>query len=137
MTSRRGVMAIVASGLILSACGSGSATNAASSSDSAAPKQVAIAWFNAINSNNVRVADRLFEPRAVVQISWMKEPASDQSKFTDIHCKQTVLTAKRAAVLCTFAESASPTEGNPDTFWSIEFSRSSKSGWLIDNYGQG
>src|ERR1019366_6438034 len=40
------------------------------------------------------------------------------------------------AVLCTFAESASPTEGNPDTFWSIHLHRGPSNGWLIDNYGQ-
>jgi hypothetical protein len=96
-----------------------------------------MAWFNAINSNNVRAARRLFEPSQVDQISWMNQPASDQSKFTDIHCRVTVMTDKRAAVLCTFAESASPTEGQPVTDWSISFQRSTTDGWLIDNYGQG
>jgi hypothetical protein len=32
--------------------------------------------------------------------------------------------------------SASPVEGNPDTFWDVELHHA-KIGWLIDNYGQG
>jgi hypothetical protein len=41
-----------------------------------------------------------------------------------------------ADVFCSFLESASPVEGNPDTFWDVELQRTSR-GWLIDNYGQG
>ena len=67
----------------------------------------------------------------------MNQPAADQSKFTDIRCHATSLGAKSAAVLCTFSESASPTEGNPSTFWTISFHRAAGDGWLIDNYGQG
>ena len=134
MTSRRGVITIMASGLLLSACGSGDAATAQSS---ATPKQDAIAWFNAINSHNVRAAHKLFEPKQFDQISWMNQPAADQSKFTDVRCRTTVITDRRAAVLCTFAESASPTEGQPDTAWSISFQRTSTNGWLINNYGQG
>jgi hypothetical protein len=134
VTSRRGVIAILASGFLLSACGAGEAATAQSS---ATPTQDAIAWFNAINSNNVRAAHKLFEPKQVDQISWMNQPAADQSKFTDVHCRTTVITNKRAAVLCAFAESASPTEGQPVTSWSISFQRTSTNGWLINNYGQG
>jgi hypothetical protein len=134
VTSRRGVIAILASGLLLSACGSG---DAATSQSSGTPKQDAIAFFNAINSNSVRAAHELYDPQQVDQISWMNQPAADQSKFTNVRCRTTVVTHKRAAVLCTFAESASPTEGQPVTSWSISFERTSSSGWLINNYGQG
>lgn len=134
MTSRRGAIAILASGVILSACGSGGA-NTARATES--PTQVAMSWFNAINTNDVLAAQKPFQSSRVGQIAWMKEPAADQSRFTDIHCHNTELTATTAEVLCTFSESASITEGNPDTFWSISFQRSSTNGWLIDNYGQG
>ncbi len=67
----------------------------------------------------------------------MNEPASDQSKFTNIHCRETSVTDMTASVLCTFMESASSTEGNPDTFWNISFHLSSNDRWLISSYGQG
>lgn len=134
MTSHRGVIAILASGLLLAACGSG---NAAPARSSPTPTQDAVAWFDAINSHDVRAAHKLFVPKQVDQISWMNQPAVDQSKFTDVHCRTTVITAKRAVVFCTFAESASPTEGQPVTSWSISFQRSASDGWLINNYGQG
>jgi len=136
VSSRRSALAIVASGLLLSGCGFRDASTARSSTKSETPTQVAMAWFNAINSNDVRAAHRLFEPSQVDQIAWMNQPAVDQSKFTNIHCRRTSLTIHSAAVLCTFAESASPTEGNPVTFWTITFHRSPSNGWLIDNYGQ-
>ena len=136
MTSRRSTLAILAAGLLLSGCGFGDASTARPSTKYETPTQVAMAWFNAINSNDVRAAHRLFEPSQVEQIAWMNEPAADQSKFTNIHCRRTSLTVDSATVLCTFAESASPTEGNPDTLWSISFHRSLSNGWLIDNYGQ-
>jgi hypothetical protein len=136
MTSARSALAIVAAGLVLSGCGFRVASTARSSTKFETPTQVALAWFSAINSNDVRAAHRLFEPSQVDLIAWMNEPAADQSKFTDIHCRMTSLTANSAAVLCTFVESASPTEGNPDTFWSVYVHRSPSNGWLIDNYGQ-
>jgi hypothetical protein len=39
-------------------------------------------------------------------------------------------------VRCFFHESASPTEGNPDSFWDI-YLRRTHSGWLVYSYGQG
>jgi hypothetical protein len=136
VTSPRSALAIVTSGLLLSGCGFGDASTARSSTKIETPTLVALAWFKAINSNDIRSAQRLFEPSQVGQIAWMNQPAADQSKFTDIHCRTTALTTNTAAVLCTFAESASPTEGNPDTLWTISFHRSARNGWLIDNYGQ-
>jgi hypothetical protein len=67
----------------------------------------------------------------------MNYPASEQSKFSNIKCRQTAISAKTASDLCTFAETASQTEGNPDTFWSVSFHLSSSDQWLITNYGQG
>ncbi|HUY42321.1 MAG TPA: hypothetical protein VMU98_01010 [Acidimicrobiales bacterium] len=136
MTARRSAWALVASSLVLSSCGLG-APSAHSSSKEETPVQLAKALFGAINSHDVAAARQLFEPSHVDQIAWMNQPAADQSKFTDIRCHATSLGAKSAAVLCTFSESASPTEGNPSTFWTISFHRTAGGGWLIDNYGQG
>jgi hypothetical protein len=133
VTSRRSVIAILSAGFLLSACGSSNPTGESRST----PTQDAIAWFNAINSHDVHAAHELYEPAEVDQISWMNQPARDQSKFTDVHCHSTFITNKRASVLCTFVESASPTEGQPVSFWSISFQHSSNHGWLIDDYGQG
>jgi hypothetical protein len=136
VTLRRSALAVLASGVMLSGCGFGSASPKSASS-SQTPTQDAIAWFNAIDANNVRAARSLFEPSQRGQIRWMNQPATDQSKFTDVRCRRTALRTNTASVLCTFKESSSPTEGQPDTWWSVEFRRSSNSGWLIDNYGQG
>ena len=99
--------------------------------------QLAKAWFGAINSHDVAAARQLFEPSQVDQIAWMNQPAVDQSKFTNVRCHAASLGAKSAVVSCTFSESASPTEGNPSTFWTISFRRAPGGEWLIDNYGQG
>jgi hypothetical protein len=95
VTSRRDVIAMMASVLLLSACGSGSAAIAQSSTFA----KVAIAWFNAINTNELRAAHKLFEPGQVDQISWMIQPTADQSKFTDIHCHNTVMTQESGCIL--------------------------------------
>jgi hypothetical protein len=134
VTPRRNAFAIVASGLLLSACGSAGDSSA---HQTQTPTQVALAWFGAINSHNVGVAKELFEPSQQDQISWMDQPATDQSTFSDIHCKPMKGSDVRANVLCTFVESASPTEGNPDTFWTISFVRGTNHEWLISSYGQG
>jgi hypothetical protein len=135
VTSRRALSAVFISGLFLSACGSGAA--ARTSTSTSTPSQVALKWFKAIDTHNVLAADRLFAPSQVGEIAWMKQPAKDQSKFTVVRCHTTVVTSQRAAVLCTFTESASPTEGDPVTFWSISFQRGAMNQWLINNYGQG
>jgi hypothetical protein len=64
-------------------------------------------------------------------------PSVAWSKFTDLHCK-TLKTSSRssAEVLCTFHESSSPSEGNPDSFWDVDLRHTSR-GWLIYSYCQG
>lgn len=44
-------------------------------------------------------------------------------------------TQRRGDVKCTFHESPSRSEGNPDTFWSIDLRHRGRR-WLIDNYRQ-
>jgi len=135
--SRRGGLALMASGLVLSGCGSVGVSTTRDSTTFRTPTQVAKEWFKAIDSDEAGAARKLFEPSQVDQIAWMNEPASDQSKFTNIHCRETSVTDMTASVLCTFMESASSTEGNPDTFWNISFHLSSNDRWLISSYGQG
>jgi hypothetical protein len=62
-------------------------------------------------------------------------PASRWSTFSKVHCETLSATRSRASVYCTFHESWSPSEGNPDTWWSIDL-RHARRRWLIDNYGQ-
>jgi hypothetical protein len=100
------------------------------------PAHVALAWFKAIDTHNVRAAYKLYEPSERSQIAWISKPAIDLPTFSNIHCLQTSLKATTASVRCTFVESRSPSEGNPDTSWAISFRRSPNDGWLIANYGQ-
>jgi len=44
---------------------------------------------------------------------------------------------RNATVYCSFNESPSSSEGNPDSFWTISMQRNDSGGWLINNYGQG
>jgi hypothetical protein len=65
------------------------------------------------------------------------QPSSQWSKFTDLHCHAAHTPGpNQRLVNCTFHESASPTEGNPDNAWGVDL-RHTPHGWLIDNYGQG
>lgn len=137
VTSRRSALAILVAALLLSACGPTGQAAARNSTPSLSPTQTALAWFQAINTDNAGAAKKLFLPSQRDQIAWMEQPAADQSTFSNIHCKKMKGTEVRANVLCTFVESASPTEGNPDTFWTISFSLSKTHKWLISNYGQG
>jgi hypothetical protein len=137
VTPRRSALVLLASGLILSGCGSSGESGVRHSNTFRSPTQVAEAWFRAINSDDVGAARKLFEPSQLDQITWMNEPKADQSTFSNVHCHETSVTDMTASVRCTFVESASPTEGNPDTFWSISFLLNSKDGWLINSYGQG
>jgi hypothetical protein len=98
--------------------------------------ETAVAWFHAINTDDVNAARALFMPSQRQQIAWLDQPRSDLSTFSNLHCRSTSTSAEHASVLCTFKESASPTEGNPDAFWSVYMQRASTGGWLINNYGQ-
>jgi hypothetical protein len=69
-------------------------------------------------------------------MQWAR-PSVPWPKFTHLRCRRLkTSTQSRADMYCSFRESASPVEGNPDRFWDVELRRTS-GGWLIDNYGQG
>ena len=102
----------------------------------ATPMNSTLGWFRAINSHNRKRLLFYVATSAQDQMGWAR-PSVAWSKFTDLHCKSLKTSVRSSAeVLCTFHESASPTEGNPDSFWDIYLRRTS-SGWLIYSYGQG
>jgi hypothetical protein len=70
-------------------------------------------------------------------MDWGGGDTSTWSTFTDLHCKTLKQSARTATVYCSFKESASPSEGNPDSFWTVSLERTPSGHWLINNYGQG
>ncbi len=70
-------------------------------------------------------------------IAWMNGSASEQPTFSSVNCLTISRSSGKAVVNCTFKESASPTAGNPDSFWNLSMVKSPDDRWLIDNYGQG
>jgi hypothetical protein len=100
------------------------------------PLSSTLGWFKAINAHDRRQLLFYVASSAQDQMGWAA-PSVAWSKFTDLHCK-TLKTSSgsRAEVLCTFHESASPSEGNPDTFWDV-YLHHAGGGWLIYSYGQG
>jgi hypothetical protein len=100
------------------------------------PLSSTLGWFKAINAHDRQQLLFYVAPSAQDQMGWAR-PSVAWSKFTDLHCK-TIKTSSRSRteVLCTFHESASPSEGNPDNFWDV-YLRHASGGWLIYSYGQG
>jgi hypothetical protein len=101
------------------------------------PVDVARAWFAAIDSKNRTATTAAFLPADRDQVDWDRGNPADWSTFTSVACKQQSEQAARATVLCIFSESMSSSEGNPDTFWSIDMQQQSDGRWLITGYGQG
>jgi hypothetical protein len=93
-------------------------------------------WFQAINDHDRRRLLSYVATSARDQMGWA-QPDAKWSRFT--HLRYRVLPAsneRRAIVYCSFHESASPTEGNPDSFWDV-YLRHTSAGWLVASYGQG
>jgi hypothetical protein len=117
----------------------GYVSSVASSRDStgpsatATPRGTVLAWFAAINGKDARTARSYFAPDARYMMDW--GPVSGWPRFTKLHCKTLSRRRAHAGVHCTFHESRSPSEGNPDTWWSIDLRRAGRR-WLIENYGQ-
>lgn len=139
MTRYQVVLATVASGsLLLAGCaastGHGSSGTA---SGSLTPVQTALAWFRAINARDGSRAQSYFVPARAFMTEWVYGYRSTGPPFVDVRCRPEGRATTTANVYCTFKESPSPDEGNPDTFWSISMERKAGGRWLIDNYGQG
>ena len=102
----------------------------------ATPLSSTLGWFKAINSHDRTKVLFYVAASAQDQMGWAT-PSAAWSKFNNLRCKTLTTSGQSSAdVRCTFHESASPTEGNPDRFWDI-YVRHTHSGWLIDSYGQG
>jgi hypothetical protein len=93
-------------------------------------------WFEAINHHNRHRLLSYVAPGATDQMGWA-DPRTKWSTFTRLRCRLLPRSDRRHAVVyCSFRESRSPSEGNPDSFWDV-FLRHTTSGWLITGYGQG
>lgn len=93
-------------------------------------------WFDAINHHNRHRLLSYVAPSATDQMGWA-EPRAKWSKFTHLRCRLLSASNRRHAIVyCSFHESKSPTEGNPDSFWDVSL-RHTAASWLITAYGQG
>jgi hypothetical protein len=85
----------------------------------ATPLSSTLGWFKAIKSHDRKKLLSYVAASAQDQMGSAR-PSAAWSKFTNLRCKTLKTSGQRSArVRCTFHESASPTEGNPDSFWDI------------------
>jgi hypothetical protein len=101
------------------------------------PLQATLSWFAAVNAKDRAAAVAHFVPADAGMMNWGNGDTSTWSTFTRLRCQPLSQDAASAVVYCSFDESQSPSEGNPDTFWSVWLARQPDGRWLIDNYGQG
>lgn len=93
-------------------------------------------WFEAINAHNHRRLLYYLSTEGQYQTSWAR-PSVAWPKFTHVRCARIRRApSHQAHVRCTFHESASPVEGNPDSLLDFYLHRW-QGAWLIDSYGQG
>jgi hypothetical protein len=100
------------------------------------PGQATLSWFFAINHKDKAAAIAHFEPAAAGQMDWGNGDTSTWATFSALHCKPVSRSATTAAVYCRFEESQAPSNGNPDSFWTVYLHRQADGRWLITNYGQ-
>jgi len=103
----------------------------------ATPLEATLSWFAAVNAKNRAAAVAHFVPADASMMDWGNGDTSTWSAFSRLRCKPLSSGAASATVYCSFDESQSPSEGNPDTFWTVWLARQTDGRWLIDNYGQG
>ena len=101
------------------------------------PLQATLSWFAAVNAKDKAAAVAHFVPADAGMMNWGNGDTSTWSTFTRLRCKPLSQDTASATVYCSFDESQSPSEGNPDTFWTVTLTRQPDGRWLIDNYGQG
>jgi hypothetical protein len=101
------------------------------------PEQATLSWFSAINHRDkTAVVDHLTRA-AAHRTGWGSVATSAWSTFSALHCKPAIRqSATSASVYCAFKESQSPSEGNPDSFWTVYLHRQPDGRWLITDYGQ-
>jgi len=100
------------------------------------PVQATMSWFYAINHKDKTDAVAHFTRAAAGQMDWGFGDTSKWSTFSALHCKLVSQASRTASVRCTFVESRSPAEGNPDNFWTVYLTRVHRR-WFINSYGQG
>lgn len=101
------------------------------------PEQATLSWFSAINHKDRVAAVAHFTRAAAGQMNWGGGDTSTWSTFSALRCKPAIRhSATTASVYCTFKESQSLSEGNPDSFWTVYLHRQSDGRWLITGYGQ-
>ena len=108
-----------------------------STSSFGTPLQATLSWFAAVNAKDKVAAVAHFVPADADMMDWGSGDTSTWSTFTRLRCQPLSQDAASATVYCSFDESQSPSEGNPDTFWTVSLARQPGGRWLIDNYGQG
>jgi hypothetical protein len=100
------------------------------------PLNSTLGWFQAINAHSRGRLLSYVAPGARDQMGWAR-PSERWGTFTRVRCRTLrSSTRTKAIVYCSFHESRSPSEGNPDSFWDIDL-RHAKASWLIVAYGQG
>jgi hypothetical protein len=115
----------------------GGAAAAVSTASFGSPLQATLSWFAAVNAKDRAAAVAHFVSADADMMDWGNGDTSTWSTFTRLRCKPLSQGATSATVYCSFDESPSASEGNPDTFWTVSLARQPDGRWLIDNYGQG
>ena len=103
----------------------------------ATPLKATLSWFAAVNVKDQAAAVAHFVPADAFRMDWGNGDTSTWPTFTALRCKPLSSGHTSATVYCSFDESQSPSEGNPDTFWTVDLTHQIDGRWLIDNYGQG
>jgi hypothetical protein len=120
------------------ACGGGeTASSTSPSTNLSSPLAATESWFKSINEKDLAAAQKHFVPSERFMMDWGGGDTSTWSAFTKLQCKMLTEPGLAANVYCSFNESPSSSEGNPDSFWTISLTRTTSGDWLINNYGQG
>jgi len=127
---------ILAGAPVLAGCG-GAPVATQSLSHASTPLAATGSWFAAINDKNLRAAQDHFIPSAKDMMNWGDGDTSTWSTFTKLRCRTLFESGNAASVYCSFDESPSSSEGNPDSWWTVSLQRTTSGKWLINNYGQG
>jgi hypothetical protein len=140
MTGRQrmagGVMIIGA--LAAAGCGASPPSTPAAAVRYGSPEEATQSWFYAVNHKDGAAAVAHFTRAAAGLMAWGGGDTSTWTTFSALRCQPARLqSATAATVYCSFSESASPSEGSPDSFWTVWLQRQRDGRWLIDNYGQG
>jgi len=124
--------------LAAAGCGATPPSTPAAAVRYGSPELAALSWFYAVNHKDGAAAVAHFTRAAAGQMAWGGGDTSTWPTFSALRCQPARLqSATAATVFCSFSESASAAEGNPDSSWTVWLQRQRDRRWLIDNYGQG